>query len=267
MPPRTLTLLLAVALPHACDWIGVETGPVAVPAQPQPLENEALRHLRAIKTAEMSYFGERMTYSAVARQIGFEPDKWCADGARLKVTAPADPRQALGCHFLYELSVNDKGWSASAHGFGPAAGLELSIDPQSPRAAPAAATEAALGASTPTTAGSSQRALVAEALDDLHFLYEGERSFFGMKNEYTANPAYLARSQPSCPGGDVAATDPGAAQIAGCDFVYSVHAAAGAPLQQVTLWAHGVGRAVGVDIAVEVGGGGDREGIPFVPSR
>jgi hypothetical protein len=272
MDRRWLSLLFTLLAPLACQRAEA-SGPVQTRSPQQvssPLEDEARRHLRAIWTAEKAYFGERNGYSEQVRQIGFEPDAWCADGARLAVTSPpADPRQALGCHFIYELAVDAAGdrWSASAHGFGPAAGIELALDQASPPPSFQRDVSAtSLGAATPTGWTLSQQSLQAEALGDLHLLYRGEKAFYANKARYTPDPAALVESpNPGCPAGTVPPRPVGSDQIAGCDFVYGVRVTGAPPLEEVSFRAHGVGRAVGIELGLDIGG--DREGIPYVPSK
>lgn len=100
---------------------------------PKEIEEEALQHLRALYTAEKAYYAERDQYSADLRAIGFEPNGWCPDGARLQISqGAASPNEVIGCHFIYRVELNGTGpqgqFTMYARGAAPPAiGLDFAV--------------------------------------------------------------------------------------------------------------------------------------------
>jgi hypothetical protein len=98
---------------------------------PKEIEKEALEQLRGLYTAEKSYYAEKDQYSADLRAIGFEPNAWCPDGARLLIQN-VGPNEAVGCHFTYRVELDETGPQAQftlhAHGAAPPAiGLDFAV--------------------------------------------------------------------------------------------------------------------------------------------
>ena len=95
------------------------------------LKDEALKHLRAIFTAEKSFFAEKDLYSENFASVGFEPDPWCPDGARKSIAVPTEANRARGCHFIYEVRVTGNApmetFTAFAHGQGLATGMDYEV--------------------------------------------------------------------------------------------------------------------------------------------
>jgi len=79
--------------------------PGAVP----DFEAEAFKSLRAIFIAQKSFFAERDRYATSFDQIGFAPDEWCEDGARLRITEKPTEFKKVGCHFVYEVEILGEG--------------------------------------------------------------------------------------------------------------------------------------------------------------
>ncbi len=111
---------------------GADSVPGPKSGYPKEIEQEALQHLRAIYTAEKAYYAEKDKYSADLKAIGFEPNDWCPDGARLRIPKPASASEAVGCHFVYRVELsgsapNDQ-FIMYAHGAAPPAiGLDFSV--------------------------------------------------------------------------------------------------------------------------------------------
>jgi len=89
--------------------VGSEPRPGEPITASDPLEQEALRQLRALFVAEMAYFAEKDTYSDEMRAIGFEPDPWCPDGARRQIKKSGAKNEAIGCHFIYSVELDGSG--------------------------------------------------------------------------------------------------------------------------------------------------------------
>jgi hypothetical protein len=94
----------------------VVTGTSAVAKEPvhsaktaKDCEAEAFQNLKAMFIAQKSYFAERDRYSASLDQIGFAPDEWCEDGARLRIKEKSTEFKKVGCHFIYELETLGEG--------------------------------------------------------------------------------------------------------------------------------------------------------------
>ena len=81
------------------------------PGQPDPaaalkaMEQEAFKNLKGLYTAQKSYFAERDRYSTDLDQVGFLPEEWCEDGARLKIKEKSTSVKKVGCHFIYEVET------------------------------------------------------------------------------------------------------------------------------------------------------------------
>jgi hypothetical protein len=84
-------------------------GSKQLPEAEAELVKERLTGLRGLRAAELSYFAERDAYAAEFPVIGFKPDAWCPDGARLRQTAQASQGEAAGCHYLYGVFLEGKG--------------------------------------------------------------------------------------------------------------------------------------------------------------
>ncbi len=73
------------------------------------LQAEAFTGLKSLYTSEKAYFAERDRYTTNLTQIGFEPDGWCEDGARLRIKAQPTDFRKVGCHFTYEVETLGEG--------------------------------------------------------------------------------------------------------------------------------------------------------------
>ena len=86
--------------------------PAAKPPETEALKKlqaEAFAGLKAIFVCQKSFFAERDKYTANFDEMGFAPDPWCEDGARLKIKETDTPHKKIGCHFIYEIETLSKG--------------------------------------------------------------------------------------------------------------------------------------------------------------
>ncbi len=89
------------------------TGTAAAAKEPTPdpaialkaLEAEAFKNLKSLFIAQKSYFAERDLYTTNLNMIGFEPDEWCEDAARLRIKEKPTEFKKVGCHFIYEVET------------------------------------------------------------------------------------------------------------------------------------------------------------------
>ena len=82
---------------------------VASAAELKALEVEAFANLKSLFTAQRAYFAEKDAFSTNLDQVGFQPDEWCEDGARLRITEQPSALKKVGCHFVYEVETTGTG--------------------------------------------------------------------------------------------------------------------------------------------------------------
>lgn len=95
------------------------------------MEEEAFKNLKALFTAQKSYFAERDRYTTDLDQVGFLPDEWCEDGARLKIKEKSTSVKKVGCHFIYEVETLDSSMQFRAYARGaiaPALGITYLVE-------------------------------------------------------------------------------------------------------------------------------------------
>lgn len=220
---RGLSLAGAVAalwaLPAAAEGTPVDCGSV---------DCEGIREMKALYTAEVSYFGERDRYSLVLADVGFEPAT-CGNEVRARTLGPG---WTVGCNFAYRVTsvtgLPSATFTAEALGLPgtPAEGLKLQIS------APAHQSRVfwlERGGSRRTvgwdeclpaksfTCAAQER----EGFNSLRSLYTAERSYFQEKDQYSSNLANVGFLPESCSDGTrPPVQEPGG--VAGCRFVYSV---------------------------------------------
>ena len=104
-----------------------QEAPAVEPAAASAMEKEAFANLKALYVAQKAYFAERDRYSTDLDAIGFAPDEWCQDGARLTIKEKPSAAKKIGCHFVYEVETMDRSRQFRAHARG-AAGAALGRD-------------------------------------------------------------------------------------------------------------------------------------------
>ncbi|MBS1149100.1 MAG: hypothetical protein H6Q89_798 [Myxococcaceae bacterium] len=86
----------------AAQTRGPTPDPAAVLKQ---LEAEAFLNLKGLYVAQKAYFAEKDRFTTNLDEVGFAPDEWCEDGARLRIKEKPTAFRKIGCHFIYEVET------------------------------------------------------------------------------------------------------------------------------------------------------------------
>lgn len=115
------------ALPIAQQKADAQTKPTPPVAVKRTFEEEAISHLKSLWTAERAYFAERDRYTSNLRELGFEPDAFNEDGAKMKEKVDGE-KTAASAHYIYSVELDDRGFIARARGaVGDAKGIEFEL--------------------------------------------------------------------------------------------------------------------------------------------
>jgi hypothetical protein len=72
---------------------------------PEAMEAEAFKNLKALFASQKAYYSQTDRYTTNLDQLGFAPDEWCEDGARLRIKETPTAFRKVGCHFVYEVET------------------------------------------------------------------------------------------------------------------------------------------------------------------
>jgi hypothetical protein len=107
--------------------------PAPRPAALEALQAEAFKNLQALVAALRAYYAERDAYTTDLDRLGFAPDEWCEDGARLRIEEKPTAFKKIGCHFTYEVEtlgvapqMQFRAWARGA--VAPALGLTFLVE-------------------------------------------------------------------------------------------------------------------------------------------
>jgi hypothetical protein len=189
---------------------------------------EGIREMKALYEAQVSYFGEKDRYSTVLQDVGFVPAP-CADGFRALALGP---EWVMGCNFAYRVTsvtgLPSPTFVAEARGIRgtPAEGVMLQVSSPAlqqrvfwlERAGQRRIVgwDECLPAASFTCAAQER-----EGLMGLRGLSTAEHAYFGEKDRYSSNLAYIGFLPESCSDGTRPAVQEEGG-VAGCRFVYSV---------------------------------------------